>query len=345
MPNPADTLTLEDLKNWNRRDEAGNFLPSLAVLGHPVAHSVSPQMHNAALAELAKTYPQFQNWKYYKFEIKPEELKEALDLLKEKNFVGVNLTVPHKHAAAIIFGRDNINTTGEVGIEKTPVTLAAFSSVNTVVFNGRLPHDNTDGYGLARALKQDLGKDISGNPIVILGTGGAASGAADECLNHDCSALWIGGREEQKRLNAIKGIKKYISDVLKLEPTANSKIKGFDLLKPLASEWPPDVIVINATTLGMKRNDPLPFDVSLLGNKACVFDMVYNREGPTKFVVAARERGLRAADGLGMLVWQGAKSLTIWIKAHEGIDIQPEAIAPTMMTAACAALGLPPRHA
>jgi hypothetical protein len=90
------------LKNWNRRDEAGNFLPSLAVLGHPVAHSVSPQMHNAALAELAKKYPSLKDWRYFKFDIEPEELEEALELLKAKNFKGVNLTVPHKHAWLII---------------------------------------------------------------------------------------------------------------------------------------------------------------------------------------------------------------------------------------------------
>src|SRR5947208_10153010 len=88
---PADPIyTLSDLETWSRPGT------SLAVLGHPIKHSISPPMHNAALAELARTDPRFADWRYFRFEVHPDDLPRALARLHEKNFHGVNLTVPHK---------------------------------------------------------------------------------------------------------------------------------------------------------------------------------------------------------------------------------------------------------
>jgi shikimate dehydrogenase len=213
---------------------------------------------------------------------------------------------------------------------------------------------STDGDGLVQGLKRDVQVELKDKTVVVLGTGGAATEAVNECLRQKCVALWIGSRDEQKRQRLCDYLDKSRSAAGRIMTTFGEfnpqvrkmKTTGFDIADVnTAKQWPEDVVVINATTLGMKRDDPVPFDVSLLGRYACIFDMVYNRQGTTKFVEAARARDLRAADGLGMLIWQGAKSLTIWIQAHEGIEIEPESIAQTMMAAACATLGLPPRHA
>jgi shikimate dehydrogenase len=367
MLNPLDdtkVYTLADLKEWEKLRPG--LPPSLAVIGHPVAHSVSPQMHNAALAELAKKYPVLREWRYFKFDIAPEELEEALKLLGERKFKGTNVTVPHKEAVALIFGRQNINIDGvvegaDITNAKDPDVITidpeAFHAANTVVYSSKRRICNTDGYGMIQAIKRDLKIDFSNRTIVILGAGGAVAGVgraselADELLDRNCNSLWIGSRakigsdEELGRLKLLKNLREHLNFIGTRKGLVTPTIHGFSLSEPPVNRWPEDVIVINATTLGMKRNDPLPIDVKLFSIDAKVFDMVYNRKGPTQFVVAARARGLRAADGLGMLIWQGAKSLSIWINAHEGINIKPEDIAQTMMDAACKALGRPHQNA
>src|ERR1043166_280856 len=126
-------LTLRDLASWSRIET------SLAVLGHPIKHSISPPMHNAALDQLARTDRRFADWKYFRFEIHPDDLPRALELLYQKTFHGVNLTVPHK-----IIAFDRVS---EIDAAARPV-----GAVNTLRWTDRGWHGfNTDGYGLATA--------------------------------------------------------------------------------------------------------------------------------------------------------------------------------------------------
>ena len=158
----APVLTLADLAAWSRPGTA------LAVLGHPIKHSLSPRMHNAALAELARTDARFATWQYVRFEIHPDDLPRALDLLHAKKFRGVNLTVPHK-----IIAFDRVS---EIDPAARPV-----GAVNTLRWTERGWHGfNTDGYGLAALPRPIAVFDMIYNPPQT----GLLRAAADRGLPH-----------------------------------------------------------------------------------------------------------------------------------------------------------------
>src|SRR2546423_1496824 len=141
-------LTLADLAGWSRPGT------SLAVLGHPIKHSLSPPMHNGALAERARHDARFADWNYFRFEIRPEDLPQALELLQAKAFHGVNLTVPHK---VIAFDR-----VAAIDPAARPV-----GAVNTLLRTDRGWRGfNTDGYGLTAALRETLSLDLAGMTIL-----------------------------------------------------------------------------------------------------------------------------------------------------------------------------------
>ncbi len=296
-------LTLADLSAWSRPGV------SLAVFGHPIKHSISPPMHNAALADLARGDARFADWKYFRFEIHPDDLPTALGLLHEKQFRGVNLTVPHK---IIAFDR-----VAAVDPAAQPV-----GAVNTLLRTeaGWRGH-NTDGYGLAAAVRENLGLELAGRAIVLLGAGGAARGAAVECLQRGCASLWIANRTAAN-LDSLLAI---------LGPVAGPiPVRGF-APDAIPADLPAGALVINATSAGLKAADPLPIDLDRLPAPAAVFDMIYNPP-VTGLLSAAQARGLRTANGLAMLVHQGAKALEIWS------GIPAPRTAPVMAAAAAAAL-------
>jgi len=302
---PADpVLTLSDLENWSRPGTA------LAVLGHPIKHSVSPAMHNAALAELARTDPRFAAWNYVRFDIHPDDLPRALELLYTRGFHGVNLTVPHK-----IIAFDRVAT---VDPAARPV-----GAVNTL---RRTPAGwqgfNTDGYGLATAVRETLGRTLAGAHVVLLGAGGAARGAAVECLQQGCASLAIANRTKEN-LDTLLAL---------LAPLAREiPVRGFAPAVPPA-DLPAGALVINATSAGLRETDPLPVALESLPRPAAVFDMIYNPPA-TGLLQAAERLGLPKANGLAMLVHQGARALEIWT------GIAAARLAPAMGAAARAAMG------
>ena len=304
MSDPVHTLA--DLDHW---PHAGT---SLAVLGHPIAHSLSPPMHNAALAWLAQRDPRFRDWRYFRFDVPPHDLPRALALLHEKKFFGLNLTVPHK-----IIAFDLIS---EIDPAAQPI-----GAVNTLIRTERGWHGyNTDGYGLAMAVDEKLHHTIAGSHIIILGAGGAARGTAVECIKQGCASLWIHNRT-QKNLTELSVLLAGISE--------NSGRIPLHELPPNSSfaNLPKDMLVINATSLGLHADDPSPIDLDKLPRPAGVYDMIYNPP-ETALLAQARERKIPYANGLSMLVHQGAKSLEIWT------GVPAAETAPVMRTAAEAAL-------
>ena len=302
---PGAVLTLRDLASWSFAGTA------LAVLGHPIQHSVSPPMQNAALALLARSDPAFAAWKYFRFDIAPADLPGALELFHAKNFHGLNLTVPHK---IIAFDR-----VAEVDAAARPL-----GAVNTLRWTARGWHGfNTDGYGLASAVRATLGRELAGAHTVLLGAGGAARGAAVECLQRGCVSLWIGNRTREN-LDALLAL---------LAPLAGKiPVRGFAPHSPPA-DLPAGAFVLNATSAGLRPDDPAPLDLAAVPPVAAVYDMIYNPP-QTPLLRQAAALGLPHANGLSMLVHQGAKSLEIWSGAPAA------STAPAMLTAARAALSL-----
>jgi shikimate dehydrogenase len=303
-PSAEAVLTLGDLANW-RFEGTG-----LAVLGHPIGHSLSPPMHNAALAELARTEPRFAAWRYFRFEVPPDDLPQALDLLGARGFLGLNLTVPHKVlAVAHVAGID-------------PAARAA-GAVNTLRRSGGgWLGFNTDGYGLAAAVRAELGRDLARTPVILLGAGGAARGAAVECLRAGCASLAIANRTAAR----LAGL------LAELGPMAGKiPLRGFAPDRP-PRDLPAGALVINATSAGLHPSDPAPVDLAALPAVAAVFDMIYNPPR-TPLLAQAADLGLPAASGLAMLVHQGARALELWS------GVPAARTAATMRAAAEAALG------
>ena len=296
-------LTLADLERWSRPGT------SLAVLGHPIKHSISPPMHNAALAELAAADARFADWKYFRFDIPPADLPCALSILHAKRFRGVNLTVPHK---VIAFDR----------VARVDAAARPVGAVNTLRWSAEGWHGfNTDGYGLAAAVRETLGHELGGAHVVLLGSGGAARGAAVECLQRRCASLWIANRTRENLDALLAAIAPIAPDVPR-HGFAPSAAPG---------DLPGDSLVINATSAGLRETDPLPIDLAALPRPAAVFDMIYNPPR-TALLRRAAELGLAHANGLGMLVHQGAKALEIWS------GVSAAQTAPAMSAAAAAAL-------
>lgn len=305
MVESAPVLELRDLETWSRPGTA------LAVLGHPIKHSISPAMHNAALARLARDDARFADWNYVRFDIHPDTLPRALELLYEKKFRGVNLTVPHK---IIAFDR-----VAEIDAAARPV-----GAVNTLRWSaGGWQGFNTDGYGLATAVTETLGRTLRGSHVILLGAGGAARGAAVECLQQGCASLAIANRTREN-LDAL---------LATLAPVANGiPVRGFAPATPPA-DLPAGALVINATSAGLRDTDPSPIDLAALPRPSAVFDMIYNPP-QTPLLRQATALGVPNANGLSMLVHQGAKALEIW----SGIPASQTALA--MNRPARAAFGL-----
>lgn len=281
MPDPV--LTLRDLEGWSRTGT------SLAVLGHPIQHSISPAMHNAALTAAARLDPRYADWKYFRFDVPPADLPRALQLLHANKFHGVNLTVPHKVIA--------FEHVARIDPPAQPV-----GAVNTLRWSAQgWEGFNTDGYGLATALQTALSRELADAHVILLGAGGAARGAAVECLQRRCASLSIANRTPEN-LAALLAV---------LRPLARGiAVRGFSLAAP-PGDLPAGTVVINATSAGLRPNDAPPIKLSALPRPAAVYDMIYNPPR-TPLLADAAALGLPQSNGLGMLVHQGAKSLEIW---------------------------------
>jgi len=255
-------------------------LKKAGVIGFPIHHSKSPIIHNYWLKKYGIPA------QYDAFEVRPEELEKFIFSLKEREFAGINVTVPHK--VAVMRLMDELSDAAQKA-----------GAVNTVIIkkDGTLLGHNTDGLGfLANVQEKKKDFDIKQKPVVILGTGGAARGI--------CAALVLAHATEIRLVYRTKE---------KAENLASSVGGNFRLI-----EWSKKEealkeagLLVNATTLGMNGFDPLEIDLSDLDTSAIVADAVYSPL-KTKLLKQAAEKGHITADGLGMLLHQACPAFQAW---------------------------------
>jgi len=297
-----EVYTLADLRKWDSIDPP----VCLGVFGDPVAHSLSPQMQNAALKTCRI------DMQYARFQISPDELQSALDLIRELNFVGVNLTTPHKIAASKLM--DEIDD-----------SVRRIGAINTVkIDNAKLRGYNTDGKGFARAVRQEFAVDLRDLRVMILGAGGAARPIALLCARENCERLVITNRTFATAQKLAEELREYFAGPRVLGPVPRLQAIPWEEAAIRFQIAHLDLIV-NATPVGLNRSDPSPIPARLLAPHLMVYDTVY-REGRTPFVSAAIEAGARTANGLAMLLYQGALAFEIWFEREAPIEAMREAL-------------------
>ena len=272
----------------------------MGVIGHPVAHSASPQMHNEAFRALG------MDWIYVAFDVRPGDVKRALEGIRALGVRGVNVTVPHKGEAFTSVD------------ERTPEAMAT-GAVNTVVVEeGRLVGHNTDVYGFREALRR-AGLDHLPEKAVLLGAGGAARAVAYALGTAE-------GVREVVVLNRTWERAERLADEMG-ERTGRRFLPG-----PLTEDAVREALegaglLVNATSVGMHPEvdaSPLPSPYAL-GPGLVVYDLIYIPPR-TKLMQQADERGARAVGGLDMLVYQGARAFKLWTGMNPPVDVMRRAL-------------------
>ena len=258
------------------------------------------------------------DWRYTAAEVRPEQLREAINGAKAMHYVGLNLTVPHK-----LLAMDMVDILDESARE--------WGAVNTILFEGEREdgqwqaiHEfesapektrshgfNTDADGITQSLREDLGMEVRGESILLLGAGGAGRVAALKLAATGVKDLFLLNRTVSKAEAIAHEIRQRFPAVNVSVSYPNSEVD----------------LVINATSLGLEEGDPLPLDLDTfsLDKSRAVYDMIY-QPSQTPFLTSAQEAGCKYANGLGMLLYQGAKALEIWSGQSAPVDIMRSAL-------------------
>lgn len=263
------------------------------VIGSPIAHSLSPAMHSAALKALKIDAV------YSAFEVPPGRLRPILRALVLAGVEGLNVTVPLKERViALIDGLDP--------------AAKAIGAVNTLVIrNRKITGYNTDASGFLKALKEMSGRVEAGH-AVVLGAGGAARAVVWALSGIRGMRLTLANRHLLKAKQLARQARHWHKGAGAIKATTLDKVQ----LK--GADW-----LINATTVGMRPGKP-PVGLKALQRATRVYDLVYHRE--TELVKAARRRGCVASGGLSMLLYQGAQSLELWTRRKVPIEIMRAAL-------------------
>jgi shikimate dehydrogenase len=301
-----ELYTFADLQNW--REVTRNVEPRirLGVFGDPVAHSLSPKLQNAALSHHKI------DMQYAAFRIARDELPDALTLARELDFVGLNLTVPHKIAAL-----EQMDEVDPAAQKVGAINVVAIRDAKLIGFS-------TDGIAFSRAIREEFVVDLRDLRVMVLGAGGAARAIATQCALEACERLVIANRTFDKAEQLVEKLRPLFTGPRVLGPVARLQ----------AIPWEEEAfrfqianvdLIVNATSVGLNRTDAAPIPARLLAPHLIIYDTVYAR-GQTPFVAAANAAGARAASGLSMLLHQGALSFQIWFERDAPLDVMRAAL-------------------
>ena len=254
----------------------------LLVLGNPIKHSKSPEIQNYWLKKNNISE------KYEKVEITVNQIDEYINKIKTNQLIGFNVTVPFKEK---FYKKIKHH-------EKSALNTKA---VNTVYKkDNKVFGANTDGVGFTNSLKLDCKLNLKKKNVLIVGAGGASRGICFEIIKHKIQCLTIMNRTSLNLMKLVKDLRK-------------ENIK----CKILIKDWSDRVIseetnvVVNTTSLGLKKQDTLEFDFSKANTKCLIYDLIYNPK-ETHFLKQAKKYNLTTSNGLGMLCRQAAESFNMW---------------------------------
>ena len=265
-----------------------------ALLGYPVKHSVSPQMQMAGFnkANIKASYQLI--------EVAPENLIDTFCSLR-KTHRGWNITIPHKEESFHL-------------VDQWDESARITSCVNTVINNdGILTGYSTDGYGMAKSLKESFHLNVKETHFTFIGAGGASHSVATYFASLGARHINIINRTYGKAENLAKQIKKLGC------PSSAYSLDD----KELSSILQETEVLIQGTNLGLKENDPLPFEKKLIPRDKYVVDMIYK---DTKFLQIAKKNNCQAINGFGMLLYQGVKAWEIWTGQNAPVQAMQKAL-------------------
>lgn len=274
------------------------------ILGHPLAHSLSPRMQEAAFAAAGlKAY-------YLVLDLELPLFKQAMKGLSRFQVEGFNITVPYKEAVLPYL---------DAVLPEARITGA----VNTVFRkNGRWMGANTDIYGFLASLRQEARFQPAGKTALILGAGGAARAVLYGLVSKRVKKIIMANRHPERAIKLIRDFKKKFTAV-------KFEVLPFEKKKISAAIENAD-LVVNATSVGLKRTDPLLLPASwfarVSGKKKLFFDLIYNPPA-TPFLKTAKQKGHKILNGTSMLVHQGAKAFEYWTGKKAPVNVMREALA------------------
>ncbi|MGA7936861.1 MAG: shikimate dehydrogenase [Kovacikia sp.] len=272
----------------------------LGVIGYPVEHSLSPVMHNAAIADLGVDYV------YIPLPVKPEDLEQAINGFAAIGLQGFSITIPHKQAILPLLTEVSDIARGIGAVNTVWKTDTGWSGTNT------------DVEGFLAPLRK-LDRDWTQVKAVILGNGGAARAVIAGCAQLGCAEIQVVGRDDQK-------LETFLHSWIHSPLSVNLQVHTWNKLPKLLPETH---LLVNTTPIGMspqvERSPLSPAEIERLSPHLIAYDLIYT-PSPTRFLQQARQQGCVAIDGLEMLVQQGAAALKIWLQQPVPVNVMRQAL-------------------